>query len=201
MTALQCEPEQFKGRIIFMSMYNDIVWRERGNTEECIMNSVAVANYARRFLLGRWSFLGPGSEKKWYGTYSDKPDRDWDKTARMMLNFAESGHPFFRATSALERGELRSKAKGKKPIHFNSSEETIELILRTMISVNQLSIYGAVADSCKELSKESEVAGKLAANAMEIPAELPIADRHSNAELQGRSEIVQTVLRRRFEDC
>ena len=36
---------------------------------------------------GRWSFLGPGSEKKWYGNYSDKPDGDWDKTAeRMMLN-------------------------------------------------------------------------------------------------------------------
>ena len=29
----QCELEQFKGRIIFMSMFNDIVWRERGNTE------------------------------------------------------------------------------------------------------------------------------------------------------------------------
>ena len=48
MTEFFCEPEQFKGRIIFMSMYNDIVWRERGNTEKCIMNSVTVANGARR---------------------------------------------------------------------------------------------------------------------------------------------------------
>ena len=32
MTEVQCEPEQFKDRIIFMSMYNDIVWGERGNT-------------------------------------------------------------------------------------------------------------------------------------------------------------------------
>ena len=29
---IACEPEQFKGRIIFMSMCNNIVWRERGNT-------------------------------------------------------------------------------------------------------------------------------------------------------------------------
>ena len=29
----------------------------------------------------------------------------------MMLNFAESGHPVFRATSAVERGELKSKGK------------------------------------------------------------------------------------------
>ena len=70
MTELQREPEQFKDRIIFMSMYNDIVWEERGNTEECEKISFVVANYARRFPLGRRSFLGPGSEKKWCGTYS-----------------------------------------------------------------------------------------------------------------------------------
>ena len=56
MTELHCEPEQVKGRIIFMSMYNDIVWGEQGNTEKCIVNSVIVANYARRFPLGRRSF-------------------------------------------------------------------------------------------------------------------------------------------------
>ena len=47
----------------------------------------------------------------------------------MMLNFAESGHPVFRASSALERGELKSKGKGVKTIHFDGSDESIELIL------------------------------------------------------------------------
>ena len=65
-----------------------------------------------------------------------------------MLNFAESGHPKFRATSALERGELKSKGKGVTSIHFNGSDDTIELILRTIISVNQLIVYGAVAGLC-----------------------------------------------------
>ena len=147
-------------------------------------------NLLRRFLFGRWSCLELGSEKKWYGTYSVKPDGDWDKTAdRMRLNFAESGHPVFRATSALERGESRSKGKGNKSIHFNGSDETIELILRTIISVTKLSIYGAVSDSCKELSNDSEVAGKLAANeeleSMDTPTELAIGDPYTNAELQG----------------
>ena len=37
------------------------------------------------------SYLGLGLEKKWYGTYSDKPDGKWGKTAeRTMLKFAES---------------------------------------------------------------------------------------------------------------
>ena len=74
-------------------------------------------------------------------------------------------------------------------VDFIGSEETIELILRTIVSVNQIIIFGAVADLCKELSKDSQVAVKLAANedleSMEILSGLPIADPHTNAELQG----------------
>ena len=99
---------------------------KKGNTEKCVQISITIAKYARRFPRGRWSFLGPGSEKKWYGTYSEKPDGIWDRTAEMMMLqlHTESGHPIFRASSAFKRGELRSKGHGKKSIHFNGSEET-----------------------------------------------------------------------------
>ena len=53
-------------------------------------------------------------------------------------------------SSAFERGDLKSKGKEKLSPHFNGSDETVEVILRTVISVNQLSIYGAVADMCGE---------------------------------------------------
>ena len=57
-------------------------------------------------------FWCPGSKKKWWGTHANKPDGKWDKSAEgMMLNFAESAHPVFRASSDLERGELKSKGK------------------------------------------------------------------------------------------
>ena len=36
MTEIKCEPEQFPGRIIFMSMYNDIVW-EKKETKKCVL--------------------------------------------------------------------------------------------------------------------------------------------------------------------
>ena len=89
-----------------------------------------------------------------YGTYSDKLDGVWDTTAEnMMLEFAGTIHPMFRASSALERSELRSKREGKKTIHFNGCEQNVELILRTVMSANQLSIDGAVADICTEESK------------------------------------------------
>ena len=92
MKDLQC----FNERIILMSMYNDIVWREEVNAKRCENNSRTVANFSRRFHRRRWSFLGLGSEMKWYGTYSDKPDGVWNKTEHMMINFAETSHLIFR---------------------------------------------------------------------------------------------------------
>ena len=102
-------------------------------------------------LAGQWSFLEPGSEKKWYSISEDSPQREWDKTAElMMLKFGESGHPIFRATSPLSRGVLKSKGGGKLSIHYCADHETIETVFRTIVSVNQLSLYGAVAEMCEE---------------------------------------------------
>ena len=49
----------------------------------------------------------------------------WDRMAEeMVANFSRSGHPIFRASSALERRELRSKRGCKKSIqHFNCSDK------------------------------------------------------------------------------
>ena len=108
-----CQPEQFQGRIIFMSMFNE------DNKKECIANYTLVSWFAKRFPAGHWSFFGPGSETKWYSTYTDRPPGDWDKVAElMMIKFEESGHPVFRATSPLSRGTLKSKGGGKLSMHF-----------------------------------------------------------------------------------
>ena len=64
MSKLSDQPEEFKGRIIFMSMFNDISWGSQDNEQECESNANLVSIYARRFSPKRWSFLGPGSEKK-----------------------------------------------------------------------------------------------------------------------------------------
>ena len=67
---------------------------------------------------------------------------------------AESGHPLFRASSAFERVDLGSKGHGKKSTQFNDNEGNIEMLLRTVISVNQLSIYRAWADLCNEFKQK-----------------------------------------------
>ena len=61
----------------------------------------------------------PGSEKKWYSAEENSPQGAWDHIAdEMLLEFAESGHPIFRATTPLSRG--RSKAKGVENCQYTS---------------------------------------------------------------------------------
>ena len=109
--------------------------------------------FAERFPAGRWSFFGLGSEKKWYSTCNERPQGEWDRvTELMMIKYGESGHPVFRATSPLSRGTLKSKGGGKLSFHFCADGGTMETVFRTIISVNQLSIYGAVSDVCEEYS-------------------------------------------------
>ena len=68
----------------------------------------------------------------------------------MMIKISESGHPVFRATSPLSRGTLKSRGGGKLSFHFCADGDTIETFLRTIVSVNQLSIYRAVSDLCDD---------------------------------------------------
>ena len=75
---------------------------QRINEKECESNARLVSPYARRFGAGQWSFIGPGSEKKWYSISEECPQGEWYKMAeKMMVTLAESGHPVFRATSPL----------------------------------------------------------------------------------------------------
>ena len=153
-------PETFTGRILFMSMFNDISCDRKGNKEECLANARVVKLLARKFGVGQWSFIGPGSKKKWYSA-ENSPQGAWDHIAdEMLLEFAESGHPTFRATTPLSRGTLKSKGHGKLSIHFTADYPTIETIFRIIISVNQLSIYVAVATFCGEFETHQDGSGE-----------------------------------------
>ena len=173
-----------------MSMYNDIVWWEQGNTKNVNIIQLQLRTMLADFRADvghSWDL-----DQKRNGTeltLIKQTEIGTNLVNEWCSTFAESGHPKFRATIDLERGEWRSKEKEKKSIHFNSSDVTIELILRTVISDNQLRNHGAVAELCKELSKDSRVSGKPDANeyleSMVIRTEFPIADPHTIAELQG----------------
>ena len=151
-----------KVRVIHTSplTFNDISCDRKDNEDECLKNAEFVKTFAKRFGIGQWSFIGPGSEKKWYPS-ENSPHGAWDHVAEdMLLKFAESGHPIFRATTPLSRGQLKSKGKGKVSIHFSADPDTVDTIYRIILSVNQLSIYGAVAAICDEYEGHPDSTGE-----------------------------------------
>ena len=101
------QPERFKDRIIFMSMYNDIDRGQNGNDKVCLQNSSSVAADAAKYPKGHGSFLGHGFGEEWYATLAHKPDGSWNRVAELvMINFRESGYPVLRGTRAFFSEEL-----------------------------------------------------------------------------------------------
>ena len=108
---------------------------------------------------GQWSFIGPGSEKKWYSIGEDSPQGELDNMAeRMLLELADSGCPIFRATP-LSRGRLKSKGHGKLSIHYAADQETIETFSHNCFC-KPLSLYGAVAEICEEYETLDDRSGR-----------------------------------------
>ena len=131
-------PETFTGRILFMSMFNDISCDRKDNKDECLKNAETVKVLARRFGIGQWSFIGSGSEKKWYSS-ENSPQGAWDNIAeQMLLEFAESG---LRATTPLSRGILKSKGRGKLSIHTSLQIQTqlIQFFALFFLSISSVS--------------------------------------------------------------
>ena len=196
-------PETFTGRILFMSMFNDISCDKKDNEEECVANSKVVSILAKKFGIGQWSFIGPGSEKKWYSMEENSPQRNWEHIAeKMLLEFAESGCPIFRATTPLFRGKLQSKGHGKLSIHFAADQETIETVFRIIVFANQLSLYGAVANICEEYDSLHDRSGQLdvlmgqSIVLSEIKAEAPLENdipSHQNLQLQRYEERIKLL--------
>ena len=98
---------------------------------------------------------------------------------KMLKTWGLNSQKSFIQWSALETGKLRSKGGCKKTSHFNGSEQNFELIL-------QLSIHGAVADMCREVSKDTMEKEKPESHdpleSMAIPTELSTANPRTDEQ-------------------
>ena len=134
-------PETFTGRILFMSMFNDISCDRKGNKDECLANARVVKVLARRFGIGQWSFIGPGSEKKWYSS-ENGPQGAWDDIAEQMLvEFAESGCPIFFVQQLHCPGAF-SRAKDVENCRYTSLQmwtQLIQFIALFFLSISSVS--------------------------------------------------------------
>ena len=152
-------PETFTGRILFMSVFNDISCDRKDNKDECLRNANIVKHLLGDLVLVNGHLLDQVLKRS--GVLPRSPQGACDHVAEeMLLLLAESGHPIFRATTPLSRGQLKSKGRGKLSIHFTADQDTIDTVYRIILSVNQLSIYGAVAAICEEFESHQDGSGE-----------------------------------------
>ena len=110
-------PETFTGRILFMSMFNDISSDKKDNEEECVANVKVVSIYAKKFGVGQWSFIGAGSEKKWYSMEENSPQGIWDHIAeKCWWNSPKADVQF--SVQQLHCPGVSSKAKDTEDCRF-----------------------------------------------------------------------------------
>ena len=174
LSRLSVEPEKFTGRLIFMSIVNDTHGDLRTKQRMRIKCSIRFSLCEKIFNRTMVTFLGPGSEKKWSSIHEDNPQGEWERIAQqIMLTFAESKHPVFRSTSPLSRGVLKSRGGGKLSIHYCADLGTIETVFRTIVCVDQLSMYGEVADMCEELDSSHDRTGRLVLAGQSDPLFVP----------------------------
>ena len=137
--------QECEDRVIFMPMLNDIDWTEKENLKECLLNSEEVKDYAKRFPRGHWSFIGPG-EEKWSGTHTYKSEGQRNITWWKIQRKWTSNFPRYQC---VESGILEKK-RWEMCDSLTAGSPKAELLCRTIHSVNQLSIHGAVASWCED---------------------------------------------------
>ena len=119
------KPEEFTGRIIFMSMFNDISWWSKENEWACEWSAQLVSMYAKRFSPGRWSFLGLGSEKKWCSTHEYKPQVEWEQNRWTNDDgILRKRTPSFPCFNQVHCHEERSKANVVENYRYTFATET-----------------------------------------------------------------------------
>ena len=114
------DSEQFKSRIIFVSMFNDIVWDAKGKNELWVNNRKLIQRVRRKILSRSVIFV-----RIWI--WKEVGRNLWLQIIRIsrlicrkvQLTLVEFNHVVFRRISVLERGEWRFKGGGNTSMHFN----------------------------------------------------------------------------------
>ena len=194
------------------------LWKKKENEKVCGENVRKVGEYAQRYPLGHWPFVGPCSVKKWYGTCSDRSNGSWDWTAENMLeNFQRTGHPIFRCTSVFERRQLKSKGWGRITIHFTTCDGKYSVDPQDDHFCQSFQSLRSSSTFDQRIARRSESSGRLVAEdptEQEILILPPVAEVQANDERRWdllqeyerkfekttrRPEVIQIVLWSRFE--
>ena len=107
-------------------------------------------------------------KKKWYSTHDSKPQGECDRVAELSIKILRKWTSSFPCHESIVPRSAR-KQRWWKIING----DPIETVLRTIISVNQLSIYGAVSDLCDECKSCHVRTGRLVLAGQSDPLFVP----------------------------
>ena len=91
---------------------------------------------------------------------------------------------------------LKSKGGGKLTIHYCADPGTIETVFRTIISVNQLSMCGAVADMCEECDTCRDRTGRPVVAGQSNPLFVPSVMKKHKSLTDGPAQQEEDLLQR-----
>ena len=178
------EPEQFQGRIIFMSMFNDIIWEiktmrrnvlliphlclysQKISSRTLVIPRTWIRNKVVFYL--HWQTKRRMGSSRWIDD-----DQIWRKRT-----------PSFPSHESVVPGNAQ-KQRRWKIIHFCADGDTIETVFRAIISVNQLSIYGASVKQSTGRPVEAEQSDPFVE-----PADLLIMTPTSSIEIPAQENLL-----------
>ena len=188
-----------------MSMFNDISCDGKGNEEECVANAKVVSILAKKFGIGQWSFIGPGSEKKWYSMGREKVHKEFGIISRKRCWWNSQKADVQFSVQRLHCPGVFSRAKDTENCRYillRIIQELKQLVFRIIVFANQLSLYGAIANTCEEFEAHQDRSGEpdvLMGQAIvlgEIKAEIPLENdipSHQNLLLQRYEERIKLL--------
>ena len=128
--------ENFTGRMKFyfyVDVQRHFLWNKRQWTRKSVKRSTRIFVCKKiwsRTMVIHWSWFR--KEEVFYERRQSTRNLG-QIGGKMLIEFEESGHPTFRATTPLARCFLKSKGHGKLSIHFATVQETIETLFRISV--------------------------------------------------------------------
>ena len=149
---LSAQPQDFTGRIIFMSMFNDISWGYKDSEKEMRVKRSARFYLCEKIFTRKMVILRTWIRKEM--VFHSRM-----QTTKRMGQSCGGNNDNNLQTADTQSSDPRvhypeecSRANVVENCQYTSAlmRDTIGTVFRTIISVNQLSIYGAVSDLCEE---------------------------------------------------
>ena len=110
------DPSQFKGRDY---LHVDVQWQLYGGSEgqwtgNALQTPTLETLFAKRFPAGRWTFVGLGSEKKWYSTYIERRTRrHWTESLNLWWSNSEKADTQFSSHESIVPRNAQKQTRWK----------------------------------------------------------------------------------------